>query len=990
MAPSTSGFLAEYPLIRVDRFTAAPVPLPASLPASARADLPLGATHFAAPAFFLLTHTHSDHLCGLEQRGHDAAPIYCSPSARAQLLRYERVRTRAEHIAGAGDVVRPYRSLCETAQQARVRGERAGGSGRGRDLLVALPLHTPTLVPYAGRMQVRLTLLDSNHMPGGVIFLVEGERGAVIHTGDLRAEPWYVEALVREPLLRPYIAAQRVSASPAPSASTPRTPTPQAAVWKRESNAASLESTQGDGMLEFHAAYGPLRNIYIDDEAFSCAFSPVTKADATRDMLSIMRRFPACTRFFLDAWCWGYEELIHAIRREFKSKVHVDRYKHGVYEASSDADAHLPDIVTQEAHEAVRFHACEKTARCALIDTFAEPSLSDSPRPLIVEIKLGDGRISTARGWARARADIEMSLAGAAAGKRAWPRYFGVPYERHSPLPEIRSFVAAFRPLRVTPNTGTLQHWFLMAKTFGAVLAPGGAEATAEDARGALGEALWRVYSQAWAAATCKGSVAALPGVVPVEQEEAVAEELQRFHGRARRLFLAERQLPADADAAYEREKDRMRHRSDDVSQPESLLVVGDDADGYEADASGIVASGMPSATDMTTVADRSMAPPLAFVRPPPPPPRLPALAPSGLDEILASRYLHYADMCLGWRIQKSPAWTQARAWRAVRKKKPELAREVEEAVHAEHGTVPLPWSKADKVRRLEPPSEPQPTVTWLPPQRLPVASRDVIVVSTLGDGVGLYRPRRLIEPAEAPRQPLVELPPTPPNEQACPEPEPSAATSLVASVSTRQASAKRAAPANDGEAVKRPRRSASASEASLSRLRTEPVTYKKLLSLLSAGKPVPGVSTAALAEQLRADLLALQEALACPPARQDMLDSLMSRAGEASQVLGLAARSAQVRATLALEIFPFQTALAAVLAAYPGGTSAAERKLKHLAWALRGIEAMPPSRIVRVSTAPLLGTAHSRRSVHFATHSSSSAAPHTGLTSAVSSFTPL
>ena len=36
-------------------------------------------------------------------------------------------------------------------------------------------------------------------------FLVQGSKGAVLHTGDFRAEPIFVDAVLRNPVLQPYI-----------------------------------------------------------------------------------------------------------------------------------------------------------------------------------------------------------------------------------------------------------------------------------------------------------------------------------------------------------------------------------------------------------------------------------------------------------------------------------------------------------------------------------------------------------------------------------------------------------------------------------------------------------------------------------------------------------------------------------------------------------------------------------------------------------------
>ena len=36
--------------------------------------------------------------------------------------------------------------------------------------------------------------------------MVEGVQGAVLHTGDFRAEPWFLDGIRRNPFLQPYLA----------------------------------------------------------------------------------------------------------------------------------------------------------------------------------------------------------------------------------------------------------------------------------------------------------------------------------------------------------------------------------------------------------------------------------------------------------------------------------------------------------------------------------------------------------------------------------------------------------------------------------------------------------------------------------------------------------------------------------------------------------------------------------------------------------------
>ncbi|GAB1517306.1 hypothetical protein RhiTH_000352 [Rhizoctonia solani] len=50
-----------------------------------------------------------------------------------------------------------------------------------------------------------ITLLDANHCPGSVMFLIEGKRGIVLHSGDIRAEPAAISQVVQNIHIAPYL-----------------------------------------------------------------------------------------------------------------------------------------------------------------------------------------------------------------------------------------------------------------------------------------------------------------------------------------------------------------------------------------------------------------------------------------------------------------------------------------------------------------------------------------------------------------------------------------------------------------------------------------------------------------------------------------------------------------------------------------------------------------------------------------------------------------
>ncbi|KAM9596009.1 5' exonuclease Apollo [Morphnus guianensis] len=102
---------------------------------------------------FFLSHMHSDHTVGLSSTW--SRPLYCSPLTARLLHRRLQVPTRW---------IRPLE-----VGQSHALGE-----------------------------EVTVTLLDSNHCPGSVMFLFEGAFGTILYTGDFR----YTSTMRGEPALR--------------------------------------------------------------------------------------------------------------------------------------------------------------------------------------------------------------------------------------------------------------------------------------------------------------------------------------------------------------------------------------------------------------------------------------------------------------------------------------------------------------------------------------------------------------------------------------------------------------------------------------------------------------------------------------------------------------------------------------------------------------------------------------------------------------------
>lgn len=298
------GVLREFPDIRIDRFQN----ITRSTPARA----------------CFLSHVHSDHLVGLERTTYAGPFIYCSPATKEMLLRLEKYPNRMNFAKQILERRRQtYRHL--------------------KSVLKPIPLETPTCVELEPGRSVRVTLFDANHCPGAVMFLIECGGKAILYTGDIRSEQWWVNSLLRNPILLPYIAA----ADQAP--------------LKR------------------------LDNMYLDT-TFASRKDPSqefpSKASGIMELLRAVSQYPEDTVFYVDTWTFGYEEVWQALSTFLHTRVHVDDYRMRLYLAlASSKEAKAPEayqligaqignqfqqgcLSTQQQ----RIHSCEKGTTCTVWD----------------------------------------------------------------------------------------------------------------------------------------------------------------------------------------------------------------------------------------------------------------------------------------------------------------------------------------------------------------------------------------------------------------------------------------------------------------------------------------------------------------------------------------------------------------------------------------------------------------------------------------------
>jgi len=291
------GIVSEFPDIRIDFFRATPGQRP--------------------PLACFLSHVHSDHLAGLDTL---LSPfVYCSAATREILLQLVKYPCRINFAQG---IIERWKQTYRKQQS----------------ILKPLPLDTPTCLELRPGYQIQVTLLDANHCPGAVMFLIEGDGSAILYTGDIRSEPWFVNSLSRNP-----------------------------------------------NVVEYTHGLKTLDKVYLDT-SFTKNVPFQTKAEGIAELLQKVAQYPEDTIFHFQAWTCGYEDVWIALSRALKSQIHVDDYKLKVYsslranelsEYSNPICPEAPALVgfkcankahagclTSSASRHVRLHSCEKGNMC--------------------------------------------------------------------------------------------------------------------------------------------------------------------------------------------------------------------------------------------------------------------------------------------------------------------------------------------------------------------------------------------------------------------------------------------------------------------------------------------------------------------------------------------------------------------------------------------------------------------------------------------------
>ena len=297
-------------------------------------------------------------------------------------------------------------------------------------------METPTTLQI-GQYQLRVTLFDANHCPGSTVFLFEGQGRAVLYTGDIRAEPWWIEWLRHHPILALY----------------------------------SFGSKRFD-------------NIYLDTSMLTTDkryWNLKTKAEACAQLIAEMSAYPKDTVFHFDAWTFGYEEVWATVAAHFKWRVHVTNYAFELYDCvknmykfGSMLIGHQSESASKEDYDGIltqqdmntQFHSCEGSTACSIRNKAGSVIIIASEFGRTPQIRKNKHNNYEAYPKIHLPQDLQTVLSSRSERDTSivasimldsqadipLSRILVVPFSRHSSTTELRHLVSVFKPLDVYPN----------------------------------------------------------------------------------------------------------------------------------------------------------------------------------------------------------------------------------------------------------------------------------------------------------------------------------------------------------------------------------------------------------------------------------------------------------------------------------------------------------------------------------------------------------
>jgi hypothetical protein len=238
-------------------------------------------------------------------------------------------------------------------------------------------------------------MLDANHCPGSSMFLISSPLPpytAVLHTGDVRADEGFLQALIRNPLVQPFLNRYPLSGVGAGLNCIPQTLDPLS------TNAVSRSRPKLSRRLD---------RIYLDTSAVIGTCDMPSREEAISGLIQLIELYPSETIFHLHCWTFGYEEVLKAIARVFDEQIHLDRWRLQNLSCMRN-DPLLQMLGTTD--KGVRFHACERSDWCETI-------WKNKDRVVIIEF-VEEKMVE----YAFKMKQVQGQIVKASSGALAWPK----------------------------------------------------------------------------------------------------------------------------------------------------------------------------------------------------------------------------------------------------------------------------------------------------------------------------------------------------------------------------------------------------------------------------------------------------------------------------------------------------------------------------------------------------------------------------------------
>ncbi|KAI1341139.1 hypothetical protein F5Y15DRAFT_25527 [Xylariaceae sp. FL0016] len=470
------GFIHEFPDIRVDFFRLL--------------DRPPALVYF-------LSHVHSDHLAGLDT--FRSPFIYCSAATRAILLRLKKTACRLNYAKGI---------LENPRMQVYKHLEK---------VLKPIPLDTPTVIELRPSQFIRVTLLDANHCIGAVMFLFEADGKAVLYTGDMRCEARLITTITQNPSMIEYSSGLKTLDKIYLDTSILkdyRLPTKAEGlcelidkVSKYPENTLFHFSAWTYGYEEVWIALSKALNtkIHVDQYKMDVYRSLATKANDNRwaTQTHLAKEAP-----FLVGFTCGNNQQKGCLTLDNSVRLHSCEKDSGCTVVETGPVVWIQPIVThlKDGKDVMEVGLGgggddleQGTALSPndILSLFHELGKDEHKSPMVTELLQ---KLNTLKGLLTSGRDVSLDIdipdtaddtsqlvailaslvrkleamqnpiakdQQQGNSKSPLPNIIRFPYSRHSSLPELRSFVHAFKPKDIWPCTFEPRSWFEQGVTIG-------------------------------------------------------------------------------------------------------------------------------------------------------------------------------------------------------------------------------------------------------------------------------------------------------------------------------------------------------------------------------------------------------------------------------------------------------------------------------------------------------------------------------------------